>query len=114
MHRRERGGAALAEFTARAARRSAWPSPSSPWTTCARPQRAERWVRQLAEIFESHAVETRTVVERGKVGGHRRDGGEDHVIVIGRSNESELKKFFLGSRPIRVIQEARCPVLYVI
>jgi nucleotide-binding universal stress UspA family protein len=35
------------------------------------------------------------------------------VIVIGRSHEPELKKFFFGSRPIRVIQQARCPVLHV-
>lgn len=76
---------------------------------------AERWVEQLARIFRARGVETQTVVRRGKlVKTIVETAGEDHVIVIGKSNVPEIKKFFFGSRPIKVIQEARCPVLHVI
>jgi nucleotide-binding universal stress UspA family protein len=75
---------------------------------------AERWVAELARIFAERGVEARTVVRRGQIVRTIVEAaGEDHVIVIGRSHESELRKFLFGSRPIRVIQQARCPVLHV-
>ncbi|MFN2432019.1 MAG: universal stress protein [Gemmatimonadota bacterium] len=76
---------------------------------------AERWVERISEVFEARGVEVRGVVRKGKlVRTIVETAGEDHVIVIGRSHEPEIKKLFFGSRPIRVIQNARCPVLHVV
>lgn len=76
---------------------------------------AERWVAELARIFAERGVEARPVVRRGQiVRTIVETAGEDHVVVIGKSHESELRKFLFGSRPIRVIQRARCPVLHVV
>jgi nucleotide-binding universal stress UspA family protein len=76
---------------------------------------AERWVEELAEIFEQQGIDTRTLVRKGNlVKTIVETAGEDHVIVMGKSNVPEIKKFFFGTRPIKVIQEARCPVLHVI
>jgi len=39
--------------------------------------------------------------------------GEDHIIVMGASTQSPLKKFFFGSKPIKTLELARCPILVV-
>ncbi len=112
----EPAGVALAEFTARAARALGIGVTGLSVDDLRQTRSgAERWVAELAKVFESRGVEARTVVRRGKlVRTIVETAGEDHVIVIGRSDEPEIKKFFLGSRPIRVIQNARGPVLHVI
>jgi nucleotide-binding universal stress UspA family protein len=111
----ERAGAAVAEFTARAALALDVPVDVLAVTELRqRRTEAEEWVRRLASILEDRGVETRTLVREGPiVKTIVESAGEDHVVVIGRSHESELRKFILGSRPIRVIQQARCPVLHV-
>lgn len=112
----EPAGAALAEFTARAARALEMPVTVLSVDDLRQSRRdAERWVAQLAGLFTREGVEVSALVRRGRIVKTIVDAaGEDHVIVIGRSNVPELKKFFFGSRPIRVIQQARCPVLHVI
>jgi nucleotide-binding universal stress UspA family protein len=109
-------GSALAEFTARAAAAlNLGVTVLSVDDLRQSRQAAERWVAQLADFFVSRGIETRALVRQGKlVRTIVETAGEDHVIVIGRSRVPELKKFFFGSRPIRVIQQARCPVLHVI
>ena len=39
--------------------------------------------------------------------------GEDHIIVMGASTRSAFAKFFLGSKPIKTLQKANCPILIV-
>ena len=39
--------------------------------------------------------------------------GDDHIIVMGDSKRSPLKKFFFGSKPIKTIEKASCPILVV-
>ena len=39
--------------------------------------------------------------------------GEDHIIVMGVSGQSALKKFFVGSKPIKTLDKAQCPILIV-
>jgi nucleotide-binding universal stress UspA family protein len=111
----EPAGVALAEFTAHAARALALGVTVLSVDDLRQTRKgAERWVAELGRIFAERGVEARTVVRKGKlVPTIVETAGEDHVIVIGRSHEPELKKFFFGSRPIRVIQQARCPVLQV-
>jgi nucleotide-binding universal stress UspA family protein len=112
----EPAGVALAEFTARVAGAlKMGVTVLSVDDLRQTREAAERWVAQLARIFESRGVETRTLVRKGRlVRTIVETAGEDHVIVIGLSNVPEIRKFFFGSRPIRVIQDARCPVLHVI
>ena len=112
----ERAGAAVAEFTASAALALEMPVDVLSVTELRqRREDAEEWVRRLAQILEARGVETRTLVRQGGiVQTIVETAGEDHVVVIGRSHESELRKFFFGSRPIQVIQRARCPVLHVV
>ena len=39
--------------------------------------------------------------------------GENHIIVMGASTQSPLQKFFFGSKPIKTLELARCPILVV-
>ena len=39
--------------------------------------------------------------------------GDDHIIVMGDSGQSALKKFFTGSKPIRTLEKAVGPILVV-
>lgn len=39
--------------------------------------------------------------------------GVDHIIVMGASAQSPLKKFFLGSKPIKTLDRANCPIVVV-
>ena len=39
--------------------------------------------------------------------------GEDHLIVMGSSSKSALAKFFLGSKPMKTLEKANCPILVV-
>jgi nucleotide-binding universal stress UspA family protein len=111
----EPAGSALAEFTARAARALGMSVTVLSVDDLRQTRReAERWVEQLAGMLAARGIDVRPLVRKGKlVKTIVETAGEDHVIVIGRSHEPELKKFFFGSRPIRVIQQARCPVLHV-
>jgi nucleotide-binding universal stress UspA family protein len=112
----EPAGVAVAEFTARAAYvLGMGVTVLSVDDLRQTREQAERWVAELARVFERHHVDVRSLVRKGKIVRTIVEvAGEDHVIVIGKSNEPELKKFFFGSRPIRVIQQARCPVLHVV
>ena len=38
---------------------------------------------------------------------------EDHIIIMGKSSHSPITKFFLGSKPLEVMQTCHCPVLIV-
>ena len=38
---------------------------------------------------------------------------DDHIIVMGASNQSPITEFFTGSKPLNVIQKSKCPVLIV-
>ncbi|MEE9166180.1 MAG: universal stress protein [Candidatus Neomarinimicrobiota bacterium] len=39
--------------------------------------------------------------------------GDDHIIVMGLSTQSPLKKFFVGSKPIKTLELGNCPILVV-
>ena len=38
---------------------------------------------------------------------------DDHIIIMGASEQSPITKFFTGSKPLNVIQKSKCPVLIV-
>ena len=39
--------------------------------------------------------------------------GNDHIIIMGASTQSPLAKFFIGSKPLEVMQNSDCPILIV-
>lgn len=39
--------------------------------------------------------------------------GKDHIIVMGASTANPIKKFFMGSKPLKVMKSCDCPVLIV-
>ena len=39
--------------------------------------------------------------------------GEDHIIIMGASTQSPIAKFFVGSKPLNVMQKSNCPILIV-
>ena len=39
--------------------------------------------------------------------------GDNHIIIMGASTRSPIKKFFKGSKPLDVMENCRCPVLIV-
>ena len=39
--------------------------------------------------------------------------GENHIIIMGASTQSPITKFFIGSKPLNVIEKSNCPVLIV-
>lgn len=38
---------------------------------------------------------------------------ENHIIIMGASSRSPIKKFFVGSKPLDVMENCRCPILIV-
>ena len=38
---------------------------------------------------------------------------DDHIIIMGASNQSPLAKFFTGSKPLNVVEKSKCPILIV-
>ncbi len=39
--------------------------------------------------------------------------GKDHIIVMGASTANPIKKFFMGSKPLKVMKSCDCPILIV-
>ena len=39
--------------------------------------------------------------------------GDNHIIIMGASTRSPIKKFFTGSKPLDVMEKCRCPILIV-
>ncbi|MFQ6675582.1 MAG: universal stress protein [Fidelibacterota bacterium] len=68
---------------------------------------AARYLKSQEIPFEQHFVTgdpVNTFVEYA---------GESHILVMGDSGTSPLKKFFVGSKPIRTLDRANCPILVV-
>ena len=59
-------------------------------------------VRSKVQFVKGELVET--LVDFAK---------EDHIIIMGKSSHSPITKFFLGSKPLEVMQSCQCPVLIV-
>ena len=69
--------------------------------------RAEKMLRRCGVNFTTHIKEgdpVDTIVE---------SAGHDHIIIMGASTQSPLKKFFIGSKPLSVIGRSHCPTLVV-
>ena len=59
-------------------------------------------VRSKAEFIKGELVDT--LVDIAK---------EDHIIIMGKSSHSPIARFFLGSKPLDVLNASNCPILIV-
>ena len=41
------------------------------------------------------------------------NAGEDHIIVMGASSSNPLKTLFKSSKPLKVLENCKCPILIV-
>ncbi|MFQ5796367.1 MAG: universal stress protein [Candidatus Bipolaricaulia bacterium] len=77
-------------------------------------------------LAESHAQEILDVLSQAGIQGQAiirvgdpaeviiHEAGEDHIIVLGRTKESKLQKFFRGSIPLQVLEHAASPVMIAV
>jgi len=57
-----------------------------------------------AEVNFEIGQPVETIIERA---------GNDHIVIMGASTQSPLTKFFIGSKPLEVMQNSDCPILIV-
>tara|TARA_Y100001970_G_scaffold207987_1_gene253426 strand:- start:328 stop:1212 length:885 start_codon:yes stop_codon:yes gene_type:complete len=67
-----------------------------------------------SKMMRRCGVESETKFEIGKpVEKIIEMAGEDHIIIMGASTQSPIAKFFVGSKPLNVMQKSNCPILIV-
>ena len=75
---------------------------------------AERMTRRAEMILAQMGIEAKPLVRIGSPFEEIIDEAKDHdIVVMGASGSSAVKKFFLGSVPLKVIEYGKCPVLIV-
>lgn len=75
---------------------------------------ALRRVRRAEMILAQMGIEGKSKVRTGDPSEEIIDEAKDHdIVVMGASGSSAVKKFFLGSVPLKVIEYGACPVLIV-
>ena len=57
-----------------------------------------------AEVNFEIGQPVETIIERA---------GNNHIVIMGASTQSPLTKFFIGSKPLEVMQNSDCPILIV-
>ncbi len=68
---------------------------------------AAKFLRRAGISFQKHFI----VGDPIKV--IKKTAGDNHIIVMGASTQSPIKKFFKGSKPQKVMEECQCPILIV-
>ena len=68
---------------------------------------ADRYLKRLDVSFSS------TLLSGNPVDEFVRRAGDNHIIIMGKSQGNEILKFIWGSKPIHTAQRANCPVLLV-
>ena len=74
---------------------------------CLASLRAEKMMRRTGVKSEVRFIKgdlVNTLVEAA---------GENHIIIMGTSAQSPLSKFFLGSKPLAVMESCNCPMVIV-
>lgn len=70
--------------------------------------------RRAEMILAQMRIESNQKVRIGRPSEEIIDEAKDHdIVVMGSSGSSAVKKFFLGSIPLKVIEYGECPVLVV-
>ncbi|MFQ5597680.1 MAG: universal stress protein [Nitrospiria bacterium] len=75
---------------------------------------ATKLTRRADMILAQLGVEVKKKVRVGRPSEEIIDEAKDHdIVVMGSSGSSAVRKFFLGSTPLKVIEYGVCPVLVV-
>jgi nucleotide-binding universal stress UspA family protein len=75
---------------------------------------AQEQVRRAEMILAQMGIQSRVKVCVGRPSEVIIDAAKDHdIVVMGASGSSAVKRFFLGSVPLKVIEYGACPVLLV-
>lgn len=75
---------------------------------------AQKQVRRAEMILSQLGIQAKVKVRVGRPSEEIIQEAEDHdVVVLGASGSSAVKRFFLGSVPLKVIEYGNCPVLLV-
>jgi len=69
--------------------------------------RAEKMMRRSGVRSKIKFVEGR--IEKRLI----EHAGGNHIIIMGRSTQSPISKFFLGSKPLSVMESCNCPIVIV-
>lgn len=77
-------------------------------------EEAKQLTRRAEMILAQMGIKARQNVRIGLPSEEIIDEAKDHdIVVMGSSGSSAVKKFFLGSTPLKVIEYGECPVLIV-
>jgi len=77
-------------------------------------QAAQEQVRRAEMILAQLGVQAKVKVRSGRPSEAIIDEAKDHdIVVMGASGSSAVRRFFLGSVPLKVIEYGACPVLLV-
>jgi nucleotide-binding universal stress UspA family protein len=77
-----------------------------------RREEAVRMTRRAEMILAQMGIEAEPLVRIGRPSEEIINEAKDHdIVVMGSSGSSAVKKFFLGSVPLKVIEYGKCPVL---
>jgi nucleotide-binding universal stress UspA family protein len=75
---------------------------------------AEERVRRAEMILAQMGISATVKVRQGLASEEIIGEAKDHdIVVMGASGSSAIKKFFMGSVPVKVIEYGECPVLVV-
>ena len=69
--------------------------------------RAAKMMRRMGIEYENHFKHGDPAVVI------RETAGNDHIIVMGTSTKNPIAKFFMGSKPLQVMESNPCPILIV-
>ncbi len=76
--------------------------------------KATKLARRADMILSQLGIKTKQKVRVGRPSEEIIDEAKDHdIVVMGASGSSAVKKFFLASTPLKVIEYGECPVLVV-
>ncbi len=82
--------------------------------TLEKEEEARQLTRRAEMILAQMGIKANQKVRVGRPSEEIIDEAKDHdIVVMGSSGSSAVKKFFLGSTPLRVIEYGECPVLIV-
>ena len=70
-------------------------------------KRAAKMMRRMGIEYENHFKHGDPAVVI------RETAGNDHIIVMGTSTKNPIAKFFMGSKPLQVMESNPCPILIV-
>lgn len=73
---------------------------------------AERHAEAAVALLAEMGLSAKGIVRRGDPARVLiQEAGQSHILVLGRLERSQVKRYFLGDISLRVLADARCPVL---